>query len=90
MGRTVPFVLNCNTDKNLLPTPSEGLKMESVFPLDVHRLREFCTAKNEGAGNLQTQRAEAEDTYSNEIGLTPKNPPMTVVARKFRGKLESL
>jgi ribosomal protein L25 (general stress protein Ctc) len=89
-GRTVPPILNCRADQNVLPTPTEGLKMKSVFPLDVHRLREFCTAKNEGAGNLQTQRAEAEDTYSNEIGLTPQKPPMTVVACKFRGKLESL
>jgi hypothetical protein len=90
-GRTVPLVLNCNTDKNLLPTPSEGLKMESVFPLDVHRLREFCTAKNEGAVNVQTQPSEVEDTDSNEIDLTPtKKPPMTVAAYKFRRKLESL
>ena len=59
--------------------------MKSVFPLDVHRLREFCTAKN-----VQTQPAEAEDTDSNEIDLTPKKPPMTVAACKFQGKLESL
>jgi hypothetical protein len=89
MGRTVPVVLNWNSDKNLLPTPSEGLKMESVFPLDVHRLREFCTAKNEGAVNVQTQPSEVTD--SNEIDLTPtKKPPMTVAAYKFRRKLESL
>jgi hypothetical protein len=62
--------------------------MKSVFPLDVHRVREVCTAKNEGAVNVQTQPAEAEDT--NEIDLTPKKPPMTVAAYKFRGKLESL
>jgi hypothetical protein len=89
-GLTVPLVLSYRADQNLLPTPSEGLKMKSVFPLDVHRLREFCTAKNEGAVNVQTQPAEAEDTDSNEIDLTPKKPPMTVAACKFRGKLESL
>ena len=88
-GRTVPLVLICSTD-HLLPTPSEGLKMESVFPLDAHRVREFCTAKNEGAVNVQTPPAEAEDTDSNEIDLTPKKPPMTAAAYKFRGKLESL
>jgi hypothetical protein len=88
--RTVPLVLNCDPDQNLLPTPSEGLKMKSVFPLDVHRLQDFCTAKNEGAVNVQTQPAEAEDTDANEIDLTPKKPPMTVAACKFRGKLESL
>ncbi len=64
--------------------------MQSVFPLDVHRLREFCTATNEDAVNVQTQPAEAEDTDSNEIDLTPRKPPMTVAACKFRGKLESL
>jgi hypothetical protein len=53
-------------------------------------LREFCTAKNEGAVNVQTQPAKAEDTDANEIDLTPKKPPMTVAACKFRGKLESL
>jgi hypothetical protein len=89
-GRTVPLVLSCRADQDVLPTPSEGLKMQSVFPRDVHRLREFCTAKNEGAVHVLTQPAEAEDTDSNEIDLTPKKPPMTVAAYKFRGKLESL
>jgi hypothetical protein len=89
-GLTVPLVLNYRAHRNLHPTPSEGLKMKSGFPLDVHRLREFCTAKNEGAVNVQTRPAEAEDTDSNEIDLTPKKPPMTVAAYKFRGKLESL
>jgi len=42
--------------------------MKSVFSLDVHRLREFCTAKNEGVVNVQTQPAEGTD--SNEIDLT--------------------
>ena len=51
--------------------------MKSVVPLDVHRLREFYTAKNEGAVNVQTQPVEAEDTDSNEIDLMPKKPPMT-------------
>jgi len=67
--------------------------MKSVFPLDVHRLRESCTAKNEGAVMSRPnppKPAEAEDTDSNEIDLTPKKPPMTVAAYKFRGKLESL
>jgi hypothetical protein len=64
--------------------------MESVFLRDVHRLREFYTTKNEVAVNVQTQPAKAEDTDSNEIDLTPKKPPMTVAAYKFRKKLESL
>ena len=64
--------------------------MKSVVPLDVHRLREFCTAKNEGAVSVQTQPAEVEHTDSNEIDLTPKKPPMTAAAYKFRGKFESL
>jgi hypothetical protein len=64
--------------------------MKSVVPLDVHRLREFCTAKNERAVSVQTQPAEAKDTDSNEIDLVPKKLPMTVAAYKFRGKLESL
>ena len=89
-GRTVPFVLDSSTDQKLPPTPSEGLKMKSVVPLDVHRLREFYTAKNEGAVNVQTQPVEGEDTDSNETDLMPKKPPMTVAAYRFRGKLESL
>ena len=84
-GRTVPLVLNCGTGQNLLPPPSEGLKMESVFPLDVHRVREFCTAKNEGAVKVQTQSAEAEDPDPNEIDLMPKEPPMTVAAYSSAG-----
>ena len=76
--------------QNPLPTPSEGLKMKSLFPLDVHRLREFYDTKNEVAVNVQTQPTEAEDTDSNEIDLAPKNPQTAVAAYKFRRKLESL
>jgi hypothetical protein len=64
--------------------------MESVFPLDARRLGEFHQTKNEVAINVQTQPTKVEDTASNEIGLTPKKPPMTVVAYKFHRKLESM
>jgi hypothetical protein len=30
-GRTVPLILHCSAGQNLLPTPTEGLKMKSVF-----------------------------------------------------------
>jgi len=60
--------------------------MKSVFHWTFIACENSARQKNEGAVNLQTQRAEAEDTYSNEIGLTPKKPPMTVVACKFPGE----
>lgn len=67
--------------------------MESVFPLDAHRLGEFHKTKNEVAVNVQTQPTKVEDTDSNEIDLTPKkrrNRRWTVAAYKFHRKLESL
>jgi hypothetical protein len=64
--------------------------MKSVFPPDTHRLREFYKTKNEVAIKVETQPTEAEDTHSNEIDLTPKKPPTTVAAYRFRRKLESL
>jgi hypothetical protein len=60
--------------------------MESVFPLDVYRLREFYKAKNEVAVNVQEQPTEAENMVSNEIDLTPTK----ITAYKLRRKLESL
>jgi hypothetical protein len=57
--------------------------MESVFPLDARRLGEFHQTKNEVAINVQTQPTKVEDTASNEIGLTPKKPPMTVPELAF-------
>ena len=60
--------------------------MESVFPLDARRLGEFHQTKNEVAINVQTQPTKVGD----EIGSTPKKPPMTVVAYKFHRKLESM
>jgi hypothetical protein len=87
-SRTVPLVLEWNAHQKILPTPSEGLKMKSVFPLDVHRLREFYKTKNEVAVNGQTQPTKTEDTDSNETDLTPKKPSMAV--DKFRRKLGSL
>jgi hypothetical protein len=71
-----------NANPNLLPTPSEGLRMKSVFPLDVHRLRGFYKTKHEVAVNVQTQPSKAEDTESNEIDLRSKKPPMA--GGKFR------
>jgi hypothetical protein len=89
-GRIVPLALEWNPHQNLLPTPSEGLKRESVFPLDVHRIRDFHKTKNEVAIKVETQPTEAEDTDSNEIDSTPKKPPTTVAEYRFRRKLESL
>jgi hypothetical protein len=86
------FTVEWQTDpyRMIVPTPSEGLNMKSVFPPDTHRLQDFYETKNEVAIKVETQPTEAEDTDSNEIDLTPNRPAMTVAVYKFRRKLESL
>jgi hypothetical protein len=65
--------------------------MKSVFPLDVHRLRENSARQQmKVPSKSRPNPLKPEDTDSNEIDLTPKKPPMTVAACKFRRKLESL